>query len=166
MAEGQSLNNTVVNSESDNIETQNAPPNLHVSSRVPVLTEKGLQYQKEISKKNFKTCVSKWRRQSVKVSITMSDSSEVNTMRDERTNLESSFAELCSAFDRLSDLSADDSYVVSCSETFDKVEIEHQLIMCRISDKFRNFKRQTMTYGQCVRSKVINLIDLEGLIIR
>lgn len=86
MAEGQSLNNTLVNS--DNIETQNAAPNLRVSSRDQVLTEKGLQYQKEISKKNFKSCVSKWRRQSVQVSITMSDSLEVKAMHDERTNLE------------------------------------------------------------------------------
>lgn len=107
MAEGQSLDKTVVNS--DNTEIQSASPDLHLSSRNPILTEKGLQYQRDIYNKNFRSCVSKWRRQSVQVSIIMSDSSEVKALRDERTNLENSFAELCTAYDQLDNLSADDN---------------------------------------------------------
>lgn len=116
-------------------ETDNAS-GLRSSSRERVLTEKGSQYQIEILIKDFKSCLSKRRRQSVTVSVTLSDASEPEVVRRDRANLENVFQELCATFDKVQVLIMDNTFLGAySSETFDRVGIEHQQMICKISEK-------------------------------
>ncbi|XP_060575232.1 uncharacterized protein LOC132732747 [Ruditapes philippinarum] len=138
MSEGESFDGNLVN----NNETKTLTDTLELcsSSRERNLTEKGMQYRAELNEKAFKSCISDWRRQSVQVSITISDVSDVKVLRDERSNLENRFKALCSSLEALKGLNGNVEFLTSYNQSFEKIEMEHQQIMCRISERISELR--------------------------
>ena len=74
------------------------------SSRDRKPTEKGIQYEIDTCEKDFKWAVSRWRNCVAKITVLLSDATDVGPVRDGRNQLENACTEVKDIFSRLNEL--------------------------------------------------------------
>lgn len=119
------------------------------SARTHKLTDKGLQYERELRERNFKAAVSSWRTSINKMSILLSDFDDIDKIREGRDKIEKSLTDVNLVFNRVKELHNPDEPVnESISALLENLEIEHQQIMSRIADRICEIRAEGSTVSR------------------
>ena len=121
------------------------------SSRTRTLTEKGLQWQISEKRKGLKIAVSAWRRQAGHLESLLSDSTDTNLLKQERSQLEVRNKEIITAYDSLNDISSVELEGTD-NDTFDVIQGDHYSLLRRISETIRSINSEKIENGS-VRSR-------------
>lgn len=106
------------------------------NSRERTLTEKGFEYQLSVSQSNCRLSLSAWRRRCGQALSLLSDSKNVDAVRDHRNLLIGSFDKVITTYDKLKALKD----VTKENDVLDNVEGEHHQILKQISNCIRELE--------------------------
>ena len=120
-------------------------------ARARVPTEKGLEYQITVAENKLKGSMSTWRRDASRLSVLISDESNILSLRQQRDLIQNAFENLCTDFKHISDLKSDINLEAS---KFESIEEEHQRLMQQVSASIREIERQAQSELGSSKSKM------------
>ena len=120
-------------------------------ARARVPTEKGLEYQITVAENKLKGSMSTWRRDASRLSVLISDESNILSLRQQRDLIQNAFENLCTDFKHISDLKSDINLEAS---KFESIEEEHQRLMQEVSASIREIERQAQSELGSSKSKM------------
>ena len=88
------------------IDTQESTEN-GLGARSRKLTEKGHEYQISVCEQKLRSAISSWRRQLNKLLVEISDSDNIETIREKRDLFQLNFDAICTNFENLQSLKDD-----------------------------------------------------------
>jgi len=103
------------------------------------LTEKGLEYQIQLRMDDFKTAVSRWRRESTQTRVALDEANDVDILRENRRRLSEEAGKTKEAFDRLCTLT-DSDVVHDAKLRYEEVEMEHCTLIKDVSEAIRELQ--------------------------
>ena len=116
-------------------------------------TEKGLKWQLDRTRSNFRVAISAWRRHAGKIEGLLIDSHDSSLLKGHRDALEGEMNEVFSLYDQLRKLldSADQENTEYAS--FEKIELENYQIMKKFSDRMKEIEVNRSEIGSISSSR-------------
>ena len=93
------------------------------------MTEKGLKYQCDIKEREFRRCITTWRRSANKLRVTLSDTDDVQIIRQGRDDLQQVMDNAIAAQEALQNLMTSAELADDSLEKLDDLEQEHLELM-------------------------------------
>ena len=124
----------------ESIQTEEAP-----TTRNRKYTDKGLEWQVDQTKRHLRSCIVSWRSVANKISVLLSDCTDVETIRTERYHLEDIMFDVRSLYGKLQDLINVDTHTPEIVQQVDTIEGENTRIMINISNHILELERENST---------------------
>ena len=137
------------NNSPEKIDTQESTEN-GLGARSRNLTEKGHEHQISVCEQKLRSAISSWRRQLNKLLVEISDSDNIETIREKRDLFQLNFDAIFTNFENLQSLKDD---VKTEASKLENIEVEHQQAMQNVMQRIRELDSVKYELGSNVSGK-------------
>ena len=116
-------------------------------------TEKGLKWQLDQTRSNFRSAISAWRRHAGKVEGFLTDSHDTSLIKGHRDALEGEMNEVFSLYDQLRKLLDSAEQENTEFAKFEKIELENYQMMKKFSDRMKEIEVERREIGSISSSR-------------